>query len=173
MAPQPLHIHQGDGRPVEISNLYKFNQTIKTMTYTCSAHDFQVGFGKQAAQTIAGALNCDGASNAAAASGTSSSSKMCAGPASVNIETVAVRLRCHTAGIGGFSSYCVARSDIALRVVIAPSLAETVTLRALGQAEIKEGGQTCGAGQTAARDSMIVALRELSSDLRKQIQQAP
>lgn len=138
---------------VQISGLSNFHQTAEVLTAFCSKVKYQTDRRLVAQAAIGKALEAYG-------------SAMPAG-LRVDIQSLSVRMRCHSAGPSGFGSYCAADAKLALTASGRDRSGQEISVSASKNVTQRESGVVlCVSGMPAVTSAVDQVLMEALADLQ-------
>jgi hypothetical protein len=141
---------------VRINGLANFRQAAEVLTAYCSAVKFETDRRVVAQAAIDKALEGYGSS--------------LPGGLTVDIQSLSIRMRCHTAGPSGFESYCVADARLAVAASSRDRSGQEIRVTASKDASERQGGVVlCVSGMPAVTSAVDKVLVEALADLQSSL----
>lgn len=146
-----------DVRSVQISGLSRLHQTALVLTDSCRTFKYETDRQDVARATINRTLE--------------SSANAMPGGLRLDVQSSSVRIRCHTAGLGAFRSYCVAEANLTLAASGRDRSGQEIALTASKETTERTDmgfllGPLCADGMRAVTAAMDSALDGALADLQ-------
>lgn len=130
--------------PGAFAGIEKFDKSVVPLTIICSANSYDVRYSSIAQRRLESAL------------------KAKSGPAqTLSIDTVDIRMRCHSEGLGGMSSRCYADTTLNVTISDRASAGSRRNLQTAGRSS-ESVAFACGSGAQAIEQSMENALGRMA-----------